>query len=292
MERVENMKTTNSLAISSLALEIQEKEKYLDKMLEEAKALKKKRAEFMDTPEYQRLWNALLNCIPAGGSRFTKNPARDAALQAYAAWEKASGLSETVKRDNELNKEIKMLWRELQELKEKKLELEREEYRKELTPERIAKYVKKAVNRFGITARFDLAGYVTVGGALLDFSEGQCRRVLDHREVAEVLDFLPDECEKKDGMMEFMNMGNIRLQPFGIDIAKAPTPKQEAVLRRFFEYLHGEVRVDFSKKDGRIAGSIDFPVGTSANFILQNINRYFKTGIVPELSLVARFHAG
>ena len=113
----------------------------------------------------------------------------------------------------------------------------REEYRTLYNEEFAKKYASKAARRFGTTSRFDLAGYLTVNGALLDFSQRQGYRVQDHREIAGVLDFLPEYAEYSDGMIEFMNLGNIRMQSYGIDISKAPNSKQRSALRRFFSSL-------------------------------------------------------
>ncbi len=107
----------------------------------------------------------------------------------------------------------------------------------------------KAARHFGTTNNFKLAGYLTINGSLLDFSEGQRSRTRDHREISEILE-LPDGAGYSDGMIAFMNQGNIRLQSYGIDIASAPNPKQTPILRRFFQSLNGEVVVDFSAENG------------------------------------------
>lgn len=211
-------------------------------------------------------------------------------LERYSAWEKQSGLSDVSNELKELRTQEQEAYRELQRAKARALNEAREEYRSMFTEEFSKKYASKAARKFGTTSRFDLAGYLTVNGTLLDFSERQGYRVQDHREIAEVLDFLPDYAEYSDGMIEFMNMGNIRLQSYGIDIAKAPNAKQRSMLRKFFNSLDGEVTVDFSLENGNNDGSIDYPEGTRADKILRDIDSYFSTGVVPEQSAVSMFH--
>lgn len=153
--------------------------------------------------------------------------------------------------------------------------------KKELTDKQKAEYVKKVEKHFGITRKFDLAGYLTTNGTLLDFSEGQRYRVQDHREISEILD-LPEDAGYSDGLIEFMNQGNIRLQSYGIDIAQLPNEKQRRVLRDFFNRLDGEVTVDFSSYQGASLGSVEYADGTASSRILKDIESFFETGVVPE----------
>ena len=97
-----------------------------------------------------------------------------------------------------------------------------------------------------------------------------CQILRDHREIKEVLD-MPEYARYSDSMIAFMNMGNIRLQSYGVDISKMPNSKQIAVLRRFFNSLNGEVVVDFSLPVGNSAGSIEYPENTKADRILNDI---------------------
>ncbi len=155
--------------------------------------------------------------------------------------------------------------------------------------ERAKAYATKAEKRFGITGLYKRAGYLTINGKMLDFSDGQRYRVMDHREISDILD-LPEDAGYSDGLIEFMRQGNIRMQEYGIDIATKPNDKQRAVLTRFFNSLNGEVTVDFSKENGDVAGSIDYPEGTKANKILSDIDHFADTGEVRELSEMQRFH--
>ena len=84
---------------------------------------------------------------------------------------------------------------------------------------------RKAVKKFHTTTRLNKASYLLTTGSMLDFSDGQGYRVQDHREISDILN-LPDYAEYSTGMILFMNMGNIRLQTYGIDIAAMPTERQ------------------------------------------------------------------
>ncbi len=141
-------------------------------------------------------------------------------------------------------------------------------------------HVEDAEREFGTTTSFDKAGYLDTNGNLLDFSDGQGYRVRDHREIDQVLD-LPEDADYSDGLIQFMNEGNIRMQSYGIDISVAPNDKQIGMLRKFFRKLNGEVTVDFSKENGDTAGSTEYIEGTSSDRIIGDINNYFKTGEVP-----------
>jgi hypothetical protein len=143
------------------------------------------------------------------------------------------------------------------------------------------KIVSAAEKRFGTTNNFKYAGYIDTNGKLLDFSDGQKYRVMDHREISEVLD-LPEDAGYSDGLIAFMNLGNIRMNEYGIDISVAPNNKQKSKLRDFFNSLDGEVTVDFSKENGDNAGSADYQEGTSSSRILKDIDLYFETKEVPE----------
>lgn len=248
---------------------------------EEYRSLDKKNKEYEKQPEYEQMLNDI-------GS--LKGDALDEALAKYGKWEKSSGYADVYHRMEELRGELKTLSRKIEDAKELAAKSAKEEYRALYNDEFAKKYASKAARKFGTTSRFNLAGYLTVNGSLLDFSDRQGYRVQDHREVADVLDFLPDEHEYSDGLIEFMNMGNIRLQSYGIDIAKAPNKAQVPVLRRFFDSLNGEATVDFSNENGDSRGSVDYPEGTRSDRILRDINSYFETGNVPTVSMTQMFH--
>ena len=82
----------------------------------------------------------------------------------------------------------------------------------------------------------------------------------------------------------------IGTEQYGIDISVMPNSKQIPVLQKFINSLNGEFTVDFSDEKGYSKGSIDYPEGTNSARIINDIKRFFETGVVPEQSTTASFH--
>lgn len=142
-------------------------------------------------------------------------------------------------------------------------------------------YAAKAEKKFGTTYSFSLAGYLDVNGKLLDFSEGQRYRVQDHREISEVLD-LPEDAGYSDGLIEFMNQGNVRLQTYGVDISRMPNDKQIPLLKRFFSQIRDDIYIDYSSDSGYNITSVAYRQGTNPNEIIGEMKSYFDDGKMPE----------
>ena len=215
----------------------------------------------------------------------------DNAIKEYGEWTHKSGLYDKSKRMSEIIGEQKDIRAALDNEKE----LSRDAYMKSienLTEKEKMDFVNKAVERFGTTNRVSLASYLMLNGKMLDFSEGQGYRVQDHREISEILD-MPDTTGYSDSLIAFMNMGNIRLQTYGIDISQAPNQSQKTALRNIIAQVmreNDEFSVDFSKSNGYTDGSVTYPKGTATTKILSDIDNYFKTGVVPEYeSSIAKF---
>jgi len=215
----------------------------------------------------------------------------DNAIKEYGEWTHKSGLYDKSKRMSEIIGEQKDIRAALDNEKE----LSRDAYMKSienLTEKEKMDFVNKAVKRFGTTNRVSLASYLMLNGKMLDFSEGQGYRVQDHREISEILD-MPDTTGYSDGLIAFMNMGNIRLQTYGIDISQAPNQAQKSALRDIISQImrnEDEFTVDFSKTSGYTDGSVTYPKGTATSKILADIDSYFETGVLPEYeSSIAEF---
>lgn len=215
----------------------------------------------------------------------------DNAIKEYGEWTHKSGLYDKSKRMSEIIGEQKDIRAALDNEKE----LSRDAYMKSienLTEKEKMDFVNKAVKRFGTTNRLSLASYLMLNGKMLDFSEGQGYRVQDHREISEILD-MPDTTGYSDGLIAFMNMGNIRLQTYGIDISQVPNQTQKSALRDIISQVmrdNDEFSVDFSKANGYTDGSVTYPKGTATSKILADIDSYFETGVVPEYeSSIAEF---
>jgi hypothetical protein len=215
----------------------------------------------------------------------------DNAIKEYGEWTHKSGLYDKSKRMSEIIGEQKDIRAALDNEKE----LSRDAYMKSienLTEKEKMDFVNKAVKRFGTTNKISYASYLMLNGKMLDFSEGQGYRVQDHREISEILD-MPDTTGYSDGLIAFMNMGNIRMQTYGIDISQAPNQSQKSALRDIISHImrdNDEFSVDFSKANGYTDGSVTYPKGTATSKILSDIDNYFKTGVVPEYeSSIAEF---
>ena len=137
---------------------------------------------------------------------------------------------------------------------------------------------QKAVQYFGTTSDFREVGYILPDGTMLDFSDKQNgglpgMRLLDHREVAEILD-LP----QTEALITFMNSGCIRVMPEcpGLDISIYPTKKQIDVIRRFVNYYRGDVCIDISDEKGNIVTTFEYTEKTSSLKIIFDIRTVFQ----------------
>ena len=284
------VKSKNKLAPKKSST-ISEMEQSLNALNDEYRSLEKQDAEFQTAPEYTALMDVISDGRAQKRSLLDKPEALKQALDAYSTWQEESGYSDVIHRMEELRGEMKTLRGQLDSAKEQAAKEAKAATRAGYSESMAKDYATKAARKFGTTSNFGLAGYLTTNGTLLDFSDGQGYRVRDHREITDVLDFLPEDHGYSDGMIEFMNLGNIRLQSQGIDISKAPNSAQRSMLRKFFQSKNGDVVVDFSDVDGRSVGSLEYNRGTRADRILNDIDTYFETGVIPEQSVVSQFHS-
>ena len=266
----EKSETADLQALEDKIAELQKQDSQLNTRLD----------EYRNAHEHQKMMNAI---------GVLEDAELDKAVEEYKEWYTSSGYEALYNEEQELYEKLRGMRIELEEAKKEKAKNDKENYRSLYNEEFNKKYATKAARHFGTTYRFAYAGYLTVNGSLLDFSAGQRYRVRDHREISEVLDFLPEDHGYSDALIEFMNMGNIRMQSYGIDISVAPNAKQKPILRKFFDSLFGEVTVDFSRENGDSAGSVDYPEGTRSERIIRDIDNYFKTGVVPEISETQRY---
>ena len=209
------------------------------------------------------------------------NEAIHEALEAQRKWEQESGYSKAYEEYNSLYDKARGLRSETGRMEERLSKALRE---KKYSEEEVHTIVQKAVRKYRTTSRIDRASYLLTTGSMLDFSDGQGYRVKDHREISEILN-LPDYAQYSDGMIIFMNMGNIRLQTYGIDIASMPNDRQISALRGIISEVmreYDEFTVDFSKPNGNSDGSVTYPKGVASARIISDIKNYFETGNVPE----------
>ena len=155
---------------------------------------------------------------------------------------------------------------------------------------------KKALEHFGRTYKWAETGYLLLGGERLDFSgkhDGAPGgyRTVDHREIRDALgdDYGGDSYT--GGMIQFMREGNIRIMPEsnGINLAVAPTKAQEQALDDFISKVRGEVILDIDDNNGNTVVSVEYPRGTRASKVLNDIRKYFEDGTEPQVSQVSQF---
>ncbi len=96
---------------------------------------------------------------------------------------------------------------------------------------------QKARKHYGITFNPNKAGYILRDGRMLDYSEGQYGRTLDHRDIENVMD-APEESKGdrySDYVEPFLNLtGAIRVSymnnEWSVDIQTSPTDDQRDIM--------------------------------------------------------------
>lgn len=198
--------------------------------------------------------------------------------QEYEFVKKAQNLKNKI---NDIQDEIDIATSEMRRLSDA-IKQEENQHR---TPEEAIKQAKKTL---GLTDNFNEAGYMLQDGSLLDFSgrsqgsNAYNQRTIDHREINE---FGYD-------MNEFIDLGNIRLQPEsnGFELMKEPTEQQYNKLKEYINKSNGEVFIDIYK-NGKMGlyDTADYKSGTPTNKIISDLQYYFKNGKFPAKSQFSDF---
>lgn len=144
--------------------------------------------------------------------------------------------------------------------------------RPELTDEEV---MEIAQDIHGTTDDYSVGAYMTIDGQLLDFGDEGYRD--DHRTIS-----VPTYT-----MTDFMNAGNIRMQPEGngFEVIAEPTDAQYDRLADYIDnYLDGEVYVDVSNEKGVSIAGKEYSKGTPSTKILNDLREYFRTGKFPKKS--------
>ena len=150
-----------------------------------------------------------------------------------------------------------------------------------------AEYVQEAADAaercVGITNNESLAGYLDTNGNYLYFSGDGITRDRDHREINEVLEELGIEYGNgySDGMIRFMDMGNIRLGSCGADISVMPNEKQWPKFLKYLRNAGREVYVDLSAKNSGAHIATLKLRASDGNFIRKCIEMFFRKGKFP-----------
>ena len=221
----------------------------------------------------------------------------DGALEDYVSWLQSSGLNEAVKRQSELETEIKELTERSERLANDIAAKAESEAIKASGKSEEEYFRSQAVKEFGYTPYFYDAGYLLPNGKLLNFSGEKNRhfgtRGNDHRAIGIVF----ETASGSDAMIRFMNMGNIRVMAEGpgIDLFNGiePTNQQYSKIREMIlEYAKkGSFSVDFSDEKGYSSGSLNYDGRINADRIINDIKHFYATGELREQSDVSRFHS-
>lgn len=206
--------------------------------------------------------------------------------KAYSQWAEKSGYNAIEEELEILNLEKSHLSSEKRNEKTAIENLHHEymmNYVNSFSNKQINHYISEAKQVFGTTKNFKVASYITPDGSMLDFGDGsKTMRNMDHREISGILD-LPSFAGYSDGLLAFMNMGNIRIVDYSVDITKEPTAEQYDTIRRLINSDYDRFFVDVSNNRGynNIWG-IQYSEDVKPDTVISDIDNYFKKGTVPE----------
>ena len=166
----------------------------------------------------------------------------------------------------------------------------------EYTDEEKKAHARDVLEHFGQTYNWNETGYLTRDGKKVDFSGRHDGgpggyRAVDHRDVNEALGLDYGGDDYSGAMVQFMAEGNIRISPEsgGINLSVPPTWEQEQALSDFISRERGEVILDIDTPGGDTVVSVEYPRGTHANKIINDIRQYFRDGTEPTVPETARF---
>ena len=140
---------------------------------------------------------------------------------------------------------------------------------------------------FGHPYRITLAGWLTVNGEFLNFSEDGFQRDRDHREIRLAFDECGIEVHDEPGsnvaaMIRFMDQGNIRLMNRGADISACPNERQWDPLEAYLLATgEDDIYIDLSVRD---SGARIATLGYAREeipFVRKDLERFFDTGVFP-----------
>lgn len=142
-------------------------------------------------------------------------------------------------------------------------------------PKDIIKANEDAINEFGETEISEYAGYLLTDGRMLDFSDGQDMRINDHRMIGGIL----DTTGYSEGMIQFMNYGNIRLNNYGFEIVLPPTrPQRNRLIKHInnCKKYEGCCLIDVSNPDGFEIKSFSYDRNCPTADIMNDLDDFFE----------------
>lgn len=168
----------------------------------------------------------------------------------------------------------------------------------EYSPEQKKEHNKSVLDHFGKTYKWAETGYVLLDGSKLDLSGKHNGapggyRTVDHRDITDALGYDYGGDSYSGSLIQFMSEGNIRISPEsnGINLSVKPNKAQEMALSDFISRARGEVLLDIDDLDGYTVASVEYPRGTHANKVLNDIREWFDNGKQPEVSNLSQFRS-
>ena len=157
---------------------------------------------------------------------------------------------------------------------------------------------EQAARKYKTTDDVSKAGYLLPDGRMLDFSGGDTRRTVDHREVKDV--FGPAELGRDAKPTQYMNRfiaeGNVRVmaETPGVDMSAEtpPTRQQLREIEKMADTLgakKGAFSIDISRADGSQAAAREYSGRVKGSEIVHDIEAFYKNGALPEHGELAQY---
>ena len=157
---------------------------------------------------------------------------------------------------------------------------------------------EQAARKYKTTDDVRKAGYLLPDGRMLDFSGGDTRRTVDHREVKDV--FGPAELGRDAKPAQYMNRfiaeGNVRVmaETPGVDMSAEtpPTRQQLREIEKMADTLgaqKGAFSIDISSADGSQAAAREYSGRVKGSEIVHDIEAFYKNGALPEHGELAQY---
>ena len=157
---------------------------------------------------------------------------------------------------------------------------------------------EQAARKYKTTDDVRKAGYLLPDGSMLDFSGGDTRRTVDHREVKDV--FGPAELGRDAKPAQYMNRfiaeGNVRVmaETPGVDMSAEtpPTRQQLREIEKMADSLgaqKGAFSIDISRADGSQAAAREYSGRVKGSEIVHDIEAFYKNGALPEHGELAQY---
>lgn len=232
--------------------------------------LRRRKEAIERTDDYKSTTNSLIADVMKANGQEEMNRA----FERYSEWM-------TNSEHGKISKEIEDLEKEAQEIYDRKMNRQAKKKEPDAYEAR-----EKAIEHFGYTDNFGVAGYILPDGQMLNFSgdkeKGYGIRGDDHRAIGYIFENL----KGNEALARFVKDGNIRIiaESPGITISNqtVPSDQQYAKIREFINAVKSRraFYVDFMDEKGVNAGSVAYEGTVDETEIIYDIKEFFRTGEV------------